>query len=89
MTPNYIGGWMRRVSNIRSVATPIIYIKVRTVTTNRLEGVFAHLKRMIRGIYQKFKREYSQGFLNEFAWRWSFFAESTEDKFKRIFAFCT
>lgn len=66
-----------------------IYKSEDGYTSNRLEGVFAHLKRMIRGIYQKFKREYSQGYLNEFAWRWSFFAESTEDKFKRIFAFCT
>lgn len=67
--------------------TKHIYISEDGYSSNRLEGVFSHLRRMIRGIYQLFSDKYANGYLNEFAWRWSFFDESTEDKVNRLFEF--
>lgn len=40
-------------------------------STNGLEQSFAHLKRMWRGTYQRWSRKYSQGYLNEFAWKYT------------------
>lgn len=66
-----------------------IYTSSTGHSSNRLEGAFAHLKRMIRGIYQMFSDKYSSGYLNEFSWRWSFFEQKIEDKMKQIFDFTT
>ena len=56
-------------------------------TTNRIEGVFSHLKRMIRGVYQHFSKSYITQYLNEFAWRWTHFDDKLENKIESLFGF--
>ena len=56
-------------------------------TTNRTEGVFSHLKRMIRGVYQHFSKSNIIQYLNEFAWRWTHFDDILEDKIVSLFEF--
>ena len=56
-------------------------------SSNRLEGVFAHLKRMWRGVYHWFTKKYSPAYLNEFGWRWSNFDRPIEDRFMDLVGF--
>lgn len=56
-------------------------------TTNRIEGVFSHLKRMIRGVYQHFSKSNITQYLNEFAWRWTHFDDKLESKIESLFGF--
>ena len=56
-------------------------------SSNRLEGVFAHLKRMWRGIYHWFSKKMAIAYLNEFSWRWSNFDRPVEEKMKMMFGF--
>ena len=62
-----------------------LYISKDGYSSNRLEGVFAHLKRMWRGIYHWFSKKYSQLYLKEFSWRWSNFDRPIEDRFEVLF----
>lgn len=55
-------------------------------SSNRLEGAFGHLKRMWRGVYQRWSRKYNQSYLNEFAWRYSHGEQSTLDKLLSLFS---
>lgn len=55
-------------------------------SSNRLEGAFGHLKRMWRGVYQRWSRKYNQSYLNEFAWRYSHGEESLLDKLLLLFS---
>lgn len=54
-------------------------------SSNRLEGSFAHLKRMWRGVYQRWSRKYNQSYLNEFAWRYTHSGESLIDRLTNLF----
>ena len=54
-------------------------------SSNRLEGSFAHLKRMWRGVYQRWSRKYNQSYLNEFAWRYTHGEDNLIDKLTRLF----
>lgn len=56
-------------------------------SSNRLEGSFAHLKRMWRGTYQRWSRKYNQSYLNEFAWRYTNGLKSVHDKMTLLFQF--
>jgi hypothetical protein len=62
-----------------------LYISKDGYSSNRLEGAFAHLKRMWRGIYHWFSRKYSQHYLDEFSWRWSHFESSIEERITSLF----
>ena len=64
-----------------------IYRSDEGYSSNRLEGVFSHLKRVWRGIYHHFSKKYSQSYLNEFCWRWSYFDEPVESRLNRLFEF--
>lgn len=64
-----------------------LYISKDGYSSNRLEGAFAHLKRMYRGIYQWFSRKFAPAYLNEFSWRWSHFDLSITDRIEDIFGF--
>ena len=55
-------------------------------SSNRLEGAFGHLKRMWRGVYQRWSRKYNQSYLNEFAWRYSHSDDNTLDKLLLLFS---
>lgn len=80
--------WMRDTDLTHSVCdhSNRLYKSPDGYSSNRLEGVFAHLKRMYRGIYHWFSRRYSVGYLNEFSWRWSYFNEPLEERMKVFFA---
>ena len=62
-----------------------LYISKDGYSSNRLEGAFAHLKRMYRGIYQWFSRKFAPAYLNEFSWRWSNFDLSIEERIEGLF----
>ena len=83
--------WMDNVGLERSICnhSKHLYCAPDGFSSNRIEGVFSHLKRMWRGIYHWFSRKYASLYLNEFSWRWSYFELSTEEKMKRIFGFAT
>ena len=55
-------------------------------SSNRLEGSFAHLKRMWRGVYQRWSRKYNQSYLNEFAWKYTHGEEPLLDRLLRLFS---
>lgn len=55
-------------------------------SSNRLEGSFAHLKRMWRGVYQRWSRKYNQSYLNEFAWRYTNGLKTVYDKMSALFS---
>lgn len=55
-------------------------------SSNRLEGSFAHLKRMWRGVYQRWSRKYNQSYLNEFAWKYTHGDEPLLDRLTRLFS---
>lgn len=55
-------------------------------SSNRLEGSFAHLKRMWRGTYQMWSRKYNQSYLNEFAWRYTHRLESLLSRLRLLFS---
>lgn len=57
-----------------------LYISKDGYSSNRLEGAFAHLKRMWRGVYHWFSKKFAPAYLNEFSWRWSNFDLSTESR---------
>lgn len=48
-----------------------IYTSPNHYSSNRLEGVFSHLRRMVRGTYQWWSKKYYQNYLNEFSWKWT------------------
>ena len=54
-------------------------------SSNRIEGAFAHLKRMWRGVYQRWSRKHNQAYLNEFAWRYTNAVLSVHDKMSLLF----
>ncbi len=54
-------------------------------SSNRLEGSFAHLKRMWRGTYQRWSRKYNQSYLNEFAWRYTYRLSPLLDRLRQLF----
>lgn len=56
-------------------------------SSNRLEGSFAHLKRMWRGVYQRWSRKYNQYYLNEFAWKYSYGNDSLMKRLERLFQY--
>lgn len=62
------------------------YASPNGFSSNRLEGSFAHLKRMWRGTYQRWSRKYNQSYLNEFAWRYTHGEDSLIDKLTRLFS---
>ena len=64
-----------------------LYISKDGYSSNRLQGAFAHLKRMYRGIYQWFSRKFAPAYLNEFSWRWSHFDLSITDRIENLFGF--
>ena len=55
------------------------------VTTNRIEGVWAHLKRQVRGIYHLMPRKYAQRYIDEFVWRWNTKDLSAADRAEAFF----
>lgn len=66
-----------------------LYTSPDGFSSNRLEGVFSHLKRVWRGIYHWFSKQHSTAYLNEFSWRWSHFDKPIEEKMKMIFRYAT
>lgn len=56
-------------------------------SSNRLEGSFAHLKRMWRGVYQRWSRKYNQYYLNEFSFRYSYGNDSLIKRLERLFTY--
>ncbi|MBR6758477.1 MAG: transposase [Bacteroidaceae bacterium] len=50
-----------------------------------MEGVFLHLKRMIKGVYQHFSNSNIVQYLNESAWRWTHFDDELEYKIESLF----
>lgn len=63
------------------------YASPNGFSSNRLEGSFAHLKRMWRGTYQRWSRKYNQSYLNEFAWRYTHGLKTVHDKMSLLFQF--
>lgn len=55
------------------------------VSTNRIEGTWAHLKRQVRGVYHLMPRKYAQCYIDEFVWRWNTRQLSTSDRTKLFF----
>lgn len=41
------------------------------VSTNQIEGAWAHLKRQTRGIYHLMPKKHAQRYIDEFVWRWN------------------
>lgn len=41
------------------------------ISTNKIEGVWAHLKRQVKGVYHLMPRKHSQVYIDEFVWRWN------------------
>lgn len=41
------------------------------ITTNRIEGCWSHLKRMVKGMYYQFSRHHTPLYLNEFVFRFN------------------
>lgn len=83
--------WMDDVGLTHSVCDhrKRIYKSQDGLSSNRLEGAFAHLKRMYRGIYQWFSRKFAYAYLNEFSWRWSHFESSIEERITSLFGALT
>ena len=81
--------WMDSVGLERSICnhSKHLYSAPDGFSSNRIEGVFSHLKRMWRGIYHWFSKQYAPLYLNEFSWRWSNFDKPIEDKMKSMFNF--
>lgn len=52
-------------------------------STNRLEGVFAHFRRFIRGTHQWISKRYAESYINEFVFRWN--NPNVEDRLKILF----
>lgn len=63
------------------------YASPNGFSSNRLEGSFAHLKRMWRGTYQRWSRKYNQSYLNEFAWRYTHGLKTVHDKMSLLFQY--
>ena len=83
--------WMRDTDLTHSICDHgnHLYISPDGYSSNRLEGAFAHLKRMYRGIYQWFSRKFAPAYLNEFSWWWSHFDTSIEDRIWGLFGMLT
>ena len=63
------------------------YASENGFSSNRLEGAFSHLKRMWRGVYQRWSREHNQSYLNEFSWRHTHRDKSLQQRLKMLFTF--
>lgn len=50
------------------------------VTTNKIEGTWAHLKRQVKGVYHLMPRKYAQCYIDEFVWRWNTRQLSSSDR---------
>lgn len=55
------------------------------VTTNKIEGTWAHLKRQVRGVYHLMPRKYAQCYIDEFVWRWNARQLSSSDRTAMFF----
>lgn len=83
--------WMDNIGLEHSVCnhSKHLYTSPDGLSSNRLEGVFSHLKRMWRGIYHWFSKKRAEAYLNEFSWRWSNFERPIEEKMSMMFGFAT
>lgn len=83
--------WMDNVGLERSICnhSKHLYCAPDGFSSNRIEGVFSHLKRMWRGIYHWFSKKCASLYLNEFSWRWSNFTRPIEEKMSMMFGFAT
>lgn len=81
--------WMDNVGLERSICnhSKHLYCAPDGFSSNRIEGVFSHLKRMWRGIYHWFSKKCAEAYLNEFSWRWSNFTRPIEEKMSMMFGF--
>lgn len=61
------------------------YASENGYSSNRLEGSFAHLKRMWRGVYQMWSNKFNQAYLNEFAWKYTYREVPLLDRLKMLF----
>lgn len=78
--------WMDDMGLHRSICDHYnrVYISKDGFSSNRIEGVFAHLKRMYRGTYQFISKKYVQLYLNEFAWRWNSWDSKPMERFQEV-----
>lgn len=56
------------------------------VSTNKIEGTWAHLKRQVRGVYHLMPRKYAQCYIDEFVWRWNTRKLSSSDRTALFFS---
>lgn len=52
--------------------------------TQSVEGFFALLKNAIRGVHHGVSREWLQGYVNEYAFRWNHSSATGEDMFRSL-----
>ena len=62
-----------------------IYRSEEGYSSNRIEGAFSHLKRVWKGVYHRFSKEYAQLYLNEFCYRWNGFEDDIYKRLKGLF----
>lgn len=56
------------------------------ISTNRIEGTWAHLKRQVRGVYHLMPHKHSQEYVDEFVWRWNTRDLSVSDRTRLFFS---
>lgn len=56
------------------------------ITTNRIEGVFSHFKKTIRGVYHFTSKKHLQKYINMFCFRWNTRNLDTMDRINLFFA---
>lgn len=54
--------------------------------TNTIEGFWAHLRRMITGIYHKISKVHLQAYIDESVWRWNTRRQSEGQRFRSMFS---
>lgn len=56
------------------------------VTTNKIEGVWSHFKRQVKGVYHLMSSKYAQYYIDEFVWRWNNNGLSPSDRTALFFS---
>lgn len=55
------------------------------VSTNQIEGAWAHLKRQTKGIYHLMPKKHAQRYIDEFVWRWNTRGLSPSERARAFF----